>query len=76
MKSIKIDLPKVIEVDDYHYFQELEENLISLSGQSVKVKELDESMCIHFEANYVGIIYIGKLPTNEEIKKLKSVLIC
>lgn len=64
-------LPKIIEVRDYHEFNEMNENL---KGTGIKCKELyinyDYYDCDY--APYVGLLYIGNLKDTANKKILSD----
>ena len=54
--KVSIDLPQVIDVDDYHEFGFLEDILADLGiNPKVKMKE------VGFDGRYIGIAYVGNL---------------
>ena len=61
MHKIEIELPKIVEVMDYHEFDYLKLYLSQIGLKGVKVEE------IGFNGNYIGIVYKKK---DEDYKKL------
>lgn len=70
--KISIALPQIISVQDYHEFNDIVNNLETLSNskQKIKYKELTE----YFDGYYFGVIYSGQMPKKDEIKKLAKKL--
>lgn len=68
MKNAILKLPKLVECADYHEFSYLQNTLRQFvePKKSVKVKELG------FNGMYVGIVYLDKLPTKDEIEQLSK----
>ena len=60
---LNVSLPTLVEVRDYHELQEMELHFKELNG-SIKVAELS------FNGTYIGVVYVGKKPSKEEISKL------
>jgi hypothetical protein len=62
--KFEIELPKIIEVSDYHDFEEEQYILSKRYGINVKIKE------IGFNApDYVGLVYTGIKPLRKEIDR-------
>jgi len=57
--NIKAELPYVLEVSDYHEFNDYEWFLRQLFGQQLKVEELNAPA----NPYYLGLVYAGKRPT-------------
>ena len=64
-KVAKINLPQLVEANDYHTFGELQETINSLTDIKVKVKEIGFT-----GGTYVGVIYSGEKPDSKQIKKM------
>ena len=62
--TVKATLPKLVVVRDYHEFDSVKETLNDILDVRVKVKE------IAFDGDYIGVVYVDKLPTKQEIDKL------
>ena len=60
---MKLSLPKLITVDDYHEFDSAKD-LFKQIGLPVKVKEIG-----FLGGSYIGIVYEGKL-TDPKVQKL------
>lgn len=58
-------LPKLITVEDYHEFDDLNE-YFKVIHPSLKVREVGFSD----EGKYVGVVYISKMPSKKEINQL------
>ena len=55
LHTIKINLPQIVRVDDYHTIDEYRRLLRELTGEKVHSYELG------FDQKYVGVLYIGSL---------------
>lgn len=62
---VTIWLPKIVKKSDYHEFGNLQDDLRALHGtKQIKVSE------IGFDGNrYVGVVYIGKKPSDAYLRK-------
>lgn len=56
--KIQINLPAKVEVEDYHRFSSLQDNLRKLNSK-IKVRE------VGFNGSYMGIVYVGNLEDSE-----------
>lgn len=80
MKTVRIKFPKLIVVRDYHEFNDIKNMLNSLCDTPMKVKELSTESGIGKKLSekynsmyiiYIGVIYCGKMPTDNEIENLE-----
>lgn len=63
-KAVIVELPKIIYADDYHDFNYFFTSVIKPLIKNAKVEELG----LDIESQqYVGIVYIGKIPSDSEI---------
>ncbi len=70
MNKIELELPFIISVRDYHVFEFLEELYQKMfKTKKIKIKEIFSG-----EFNgYRAVVYFGKMPTTQDIKKLRKV---
>lgn len=67
MSKLTLKLPRLIQCGDYHEFDEVQSTLRNLVGNNlVKVKE------IGMTDSYVGVVYIGKKPSKDQLKELAA----
>ena len=64
--TIKIKMPFVYNVRDYHELMGLACTLKELTNENFRYKELDGNKY----GTYWGVFYVGKCPSSEEIDKL------
>jgi hypothetical protein len=60
-------LPRIIKVDDYHTLKYLPEDIKNYLGINIKCKELG---CDIETGDYIGIVYQGRCPNKQTIKKM------
>lgn len=72
-KTPKAEITKVepflIEVPDYHQFHRYNEFLNALNP-ALKVVEVNYNQDVYLDYGFIGIVYLGKKPSNKEIKAL------
>lgn len=62
--AVIIELPKIIWADDYHDFNYFSTSVIKPLIKDAKVEELGYDTELR---QYVGIVFIGKMPSDSEI---------
>lgn len=72
IKSIELTLPKIVEVIDYHEFDNIVEYVETLTGKRIKYYELSEYDDQYDMPHNVALFYVGKLPTKKEINLMLS----
>ena len=72
IKSIELILPKIVEVIDYHEFDNIVEYVETLTGKRIKYYELSEYDDQYDMPHNVALFYVGKIPTNKEINLMLS----
>ena len=61
--------PKLVEVDDYHEFDEIADHINLIMDKKVKCIELGFNIN---SGQYFGLIYQGEKPSNTVIKELRK----
>ena len=70
--NVTIELPKRVEVSDYHEFDDMRDYLKKLN-KSIKVIEIGHAKNYHDGAMYQGMIYVGRLESKENVPLYKKI---
>jgi hypothetical protein len=70
MKQIKINLPFLYNVRDYHELQGISALLSDLTGEAVRHRELELEDEDAGHVGYWGVFYVGKCPSKQLIDQM------